>query len=81
MPKVIFPRFKTSLRVARQAAARKHGERLARAIARLEPTQRDLVADIVARFDPRPNGLAARGDCTPEPPPDPPGADDPKPDP
>lgn len=77
MPIVRFPRFKRSLKLARNKSTALHGESLARAIARLDPAHRDLVADIIARFDPTP--------CTPDspadPPADPPAADDPTPDP
>ena len=66
MPIVRFPRFKTSLRLARQKAAELHGDRLARAIARLEDPHRDLVTDIVARLDPSPEGYGPQVDPSPE---------------
>ena len=66
MPKVVFPKFKSSLRLARRKAATRHdqlhGERLARAIARLEASHRDLVTEIVARLDPTPCNPAVADD-------------------
>jgi hypothetical protein len=54
MPIVRFPAHKRSLRLAGERGRALHGERLARAIERLEDPQRRLVVDIVARLDPTP---------------------------
>jgi len=51
---VRFPKFKRSLRVAREQAARQNGQALARAIERLEDRERDLLHAFVRRFDPHP---------------------------
>lgn len=75
MPIVRFPRFKRSLKLARNKAAELQGKSLARAIARLEAPQRDLLTDLVARLDPAPEGVGPQSEPGPECLPDPPDAD------
>lgn len=79
MPIVRFPKFKRSLKLAREQAAKQaakqRGAQLWRAIQRLERAEHEIVARIVHSLDPGaaaepPTAPAQPGD--PEPPPEPP---------